>query len=161
MKAFDASSIIYAWDNYPFEQFPPLWDWLADQIDAGEIVVPRVALTEISQISPDCHGWLTGNQLRVIEVSNDIAAEATRIKALVGVVDDNYHAKGADENDILIIATAKDLEIDLVSNEGRQNKVPDEPRKRKIPSVCDIQSVDVNCVDFVEFLKASGQVFRS
>lgn len=160
MKVFDASSIIYAWDNYPFEQFPPLWDWLGEQIDAGEIVVPRVALTEVAQISPDCHDWLTGRQLQVIEVSNDIANEASRIKALIGVVNDNYHAKGVGENDILIIATTMDLEADLVSDEGRQNKVPQEPRKRRIPSVCDIQSVDVNCVNFIDYLKGSGQVFR-
>ena len=53
MKVFDASSIIHAWDDYPFEQFPPLWDWMSEQIDAGEIVIPRVALDEVAQISPD------------------------------------------------------------------------------------------------------------
>jgi len=160
MTVFDASSIIYAWDNYPIGQFPPLWDWLADQVDTGEIVVPRVALTEVAGISPDCHAWLTGNQLQVIEVSNDIANEASRIKTTIGVVNDNYHPKGVGENDILIVATAMELDVDLVSDEGRQNKVPQEPRKRKIPSVCDIQSVGVHCINFVDYLKGSGQVFR-
>ena len=53
MKVFDASSLIHAWDNYPFEQFPPFWDWLTNQIDAQEIVIPREALTEVSQILPE------------------------------------------------------------------------------------------------------------
>lgn len=160
MKAFDTSSIIYAWDNYPFEQFPPLWDWLGEQINSGEIVISCVALAEITQISPDCHEWLKGHALQVIDVSDDIAAEAIRIKTLVGIVDDNYHPKGVGENDILIVATAKQLEIALVSNEGRQIKIPNESRKRKIPSVCDLQAVGVSCVDFVEYLKGSGQIFR-
>ena len=32
MQTFDASSMIYAWDNYPIEQFPPLWDWMGVQV---------------------------------------------------------------------------------------------------------------------------------
>jgi len=32
MSLFDASSIIYAWDNYPPELFPPLWDWLEEEL---------------------------------------------------------------------------------------------------------------------------------
>ncbi len=114
MKVFDASSLIHAWNNYPFEQFPPFWDWLTNQIDAQEIVIPREALTEVSQISPECHGWLTRNKLQIIEVSNDIANEASRIKRLIGVVNDNYHPKGVDENDIIIISTAKILGVGLV-----------------------------------------------
>lgn len=160
MKVFDASSLIHAWDNYPFEQFPPFWDWLTNQVDAEEIVVPRVALTEVSQISPECHRWLTGNQLQIIEVSNETANEANRIKRLIGIVNDNYHPKGVDENDIIIISTAKILDVELVSDEGRQADVPKEQIKRKIPSVCDIETVDVLCMNFVSFFKGSGQVFR-
>lgn len=160
MKVFDASSIIYAWDNYPFAQFPPLWDWMSEQIDAGEIIVPRVALDEVAQISPNCHRWLVSNDLSVIEVSNDIAIEANRIKTAIGVINDDYHPKGVGENDILIIATARIEGIDLVSDEGRQAQVPVEPRKRKIPSVCDMDTIDVTCNNFVEYFKEAGRVFR-
>ena len=160
MKVFDASSLIHAWNNYPFEQFPPFWDWLTNQIDAQEIVIPREALTEVSQISPEYHGWLTGNELQIIEVSNDIANEASRIKRLIGVVNDNYHPKGVDENDIIIISTAKILGVGLVSDESRQADIPKEPRKRKIPSVCGIATIDVRCMNLVSFFKDSGQIFR-
>ena len=85
--------------------------------------------------------------------------EANRIKTIIGVANDNYHPKGVGENDILIIATAKIEEIDLVSDEGRQAQVPLELQKRKIPSVCDIDTVDVTCNNFVEYFKDSGRVF--
>lgn len=46
MLIFDASSIIYAWDNYPKHQFPPLWKWMARQIEQEKIAMPEVAFGE-------------------------------------------------------------------------------------------------------------------
>jgi hypothetical protein len=43
MRVFDASSMIYAWDNYPERQFPGLWDWMAKQVEEENIVLPSVA----------------------------------------------------------------------------------------------------------------------
>jgi len=47
MLAFDASSIIHAWDNYPEKQFPPLWEWISDNIESGEFVMAQVAFEEV------------------------------------------------------------------------------------------------------------------
>ena len=46
MRVFDASSMIYAWDNYPIQQFPPLWRWMAEQIERGFLVMPSIAFDE-------------------------------------------------------------------------------------------------------------------
>ena len=43
MQVFDASSIIYAWDNYPIQQFPGLWEWIATQIEAELVTMSSVA----------------------------------------------------------------------------------------------------------------------
>jgi Domain of unknown function (DUF4411) len=42
MQVFDASSMIYAWDNYPMRQFPGLWEWMATQIEEKKLVMPSV-----------------------------------------------------------------------------------------------------------------------
>ena len=107
MRVFDASSMIHAWDNYPVRQFPPLWEWMASQIEAKELVMSSVAFDEVNHKAPDCGEWLRDNNLERLAISNAILQEAKRIKGLLGIVDDNYHPKGVGENDILIIATAR------------------------------------------------------
>ena len=55
---FDASSIVLAWDDYPIDQFPSLWDWIEERINAKDIVFSAVTLEEVSHVSSDCHDWL-------------------------------------------------------------------------------------------------------
>ncbi len=160
MQVFDASSILSAWDNYPIDQFPPLWDWMAGLVDSEEIQIPRVAFDEINHKSPDCGDWLRAHSVKLIDVDNAIAGQAMSIKGALGIANDEYHAKGVDENDILIISTAKVHRAGLVSDEGRQQRNPTELKKHKIPAVCDLPGVGVDCQNFLEFMKKSGRVFR-
>lgn len=160
MQAFDASSMIYAWDNYPFEQFPPLWDWMGNLIAQGEIVLSNVAFEEVSHKTPDCCEWLEIVGLQRIQVSSGVLQEAMRIKTLIGVVDDGYHAKGVDEKDLLIIATAKVNGLVLISDEEKQPTRPSDSRRYKIPLVCGLNTVNVTCLSYLDFIKASREVFR-
>lgn len=160
MWVFDASSMIYAWDNYPIRQFPGLWDWLAAQIEEKLLVLPNVAFDEVSNKTPDCGEWLKENNIEQLEINNAILHDAMRIKRLLGIVADNYHPKGVGENDILIIATTRDHNAELVSDEDRQPTTPKEPSKRKIPSVCGMKEVNVPCINFIEFIKRSGEIFQ-
>ena len=160
MRVFDASSMIYAWDNYPIGQFPPLWDWMASQIEAKQLVMPSVAFEEVQHKMPDCGEWLKDNNLEQLAISNAILQDAKRIKGLLGIVDDNYHAKGVGENDILIIATARLHGAELVSDEEKQITLPKIPSKRKIPAVCVMAGVAVPCINFIEYIKRSEEVFR-
>ncbi len=138
MRVFDASSLIHAWDNYPLEQFPPLWRWLAEQIEAEDIAVPQVAYEEVAAKTPECGDWLRDAGVRRLPVTAEILQRALQIKGFLAIVDDAYHPKGVGENDILIVATAAVENAELVSNEARQTKVPDIPAKRKnAVSLCD------------------------
>jgi len=145
MHAFDASSLIYAWDNYPLEKFPPLWIWIAEQIQVGEFIVSDVAFQEVKNKSPECAKWVAEQGMQRLTMSNAILQEAMRIKGLLGIVDDSYHPKGVGENDLLIIAASKVNGIPLVSDEGMQLRRPDILAKSKIPTVCAFPEVNVRC----------------
>lgn len=160
MQVFDASSMIYAWDNYPVRQFPPLWKWIGVQIKEKKLVMPTVAFEEVANKMPDCGAWLEENDLTQLEISNAIVRDAMRIKGLLGIVDDNYHPRGVGENDILIIATAGAHKAELVSDEERQPTLPQEPKKRKIPAVCDLKEVAIPCINFIKYIKRSDEIFR-
>ena len=159
MQVFDASSMIYAWDNYPLQQFPGLWKWMATQVEGGHLAMPSVALEEVGHKAPECAEWLRNSKLQKIDVNNAIIQEAMRIKALLGIVGDGYHAKGVDENDLMIIATALVCREELVSDESKQ-KMPDLPPKKKIPAVCVMPEVNVTCISFLEYIKRSEAVFQ-
>lgn len=160
MQVFDASSMIYAWDNYPVSQFPGLWKWMATEIADRRLVMPSVAFKQVEDNAPDCGKWLKDKNLKQLATSNAISQDAMRIKGLLGIVGDNYHPKGVDENDILIIATAHADKAELVSDEERQTNLPQVPSKRKIPAVCDMAGVSVPCINFIEYIKRSEAVFR-
>ena len=160
MKVFDASSMIHAWDNYPIRQFPGLWEWVATQVEERRLLMPSVAFEEVANKTPDCVEWLKGKDLERIEISNAVMQNTMYIKGLLGILGDNYHAKGVGENDLFIIATAKVRSVELVSDEGRQKDLPKELSKYKIPAVCNMTEVSVPCINFIEYLKRSDEVFR-
>lgn len=160
MQVFDASSMIYAWDNYPIRQFPGLWEWMATQIGEQRLVMPAVAFEEVENKITECAKWLKDNEIKRLETTNAILQDARRIKGLIGVVGDNYHTNGVGENDLLIIATARAHKSELISDEKRQAVTPKEPTKRKIPSVCSMPEVSIRCINFLEYLKRSDATFR-
>lgn len=159
MQVFDASSIIYAWDNYPVQQFPGLWAWIGERINDSTLMMPSVALGEVHDNSPDCWQWLRDADLQTHEISNAILQESLRIKDLVGIEGDKYGA-GVGENDILIIATASVLCKELVTDEEWQPNLPLNRLKYKIPAVCSLPDVKVPWIDFLEYIKRSEAIFR-
>ena len=159
LQVFDASSMIYAWDNYPVLQFPGLWEWMATQIEERKLVMPSVAFEEVENKTPDCGKWLKDNDLEQLEISNVVMQDAMRIKLLLGIVGDKYRA-GVGENDLLIIATVREQRAELVSDERRQPDLPKELYNYKIPAVCAMAEVSVPCMNFIDFIKRSAVVFR-
>lgn len=160
MQVFDASSMVYAWDNYPIHQFPGLWEWIAEQMAKKVLVMPVVAFDEVANEEQDCGQWLEEKNIKKLYITNVIAQDSNRIKKLLGIEGDSYHPKGVGENDIFIIATARDHGAELVSDEGKQNQLPAIAAKRKIPAVCAMPEVSVRCINFIEYIKRSDVIFR-
>jgi len=46
-------------------QFPGLWEWIAEQIAKKILVMPDVALEEVSKEAPECSQWLEENNINV------------------------------------------------------------------------------------------------
>lgn len=161
MQAFDASSIVYAWDNYPLGQFPGLWQWLSSEIKAGRFVICEVALKEVEGKFVGLAKWLKAEGIQKVTMTPEAIAVALSIKAELGIDGDAYHGKGVGENDIMIVASACVEGHELISNEERQPNLPENKKKRKIPAVCAMESVAVPCHSFIEVIKSSGQVFSA
>lgn len=159
MLAFDASSVIHAWDNYPETQFPKLWKWMSEQIELGEFQIAEVAYKEVSKKIPECATFLKTSQISRIKIGNKVLQEAIRIKGRLGIKNEDYHPEGVGENDILIVAAAKIRGLELVSEESKQLRNPRENRRLKIPAVCQLPDVNVSCLSFIELIKRSEIVF--
>ena len=158
MQMLDASSIVHAWDNYPEVQFPKMWRWIATEIANANISMVDVALDEVGHVSPECEDWLKNNGIGVIATSDQILKEALRIKNLLGIIGDRYGG-GVDENDLIVISATKISVSRLVSNEAQQPGLPKLMANYKIPAVCSMQSIRVECINFLELLKESKVVF--
>ena len=159
MRVIDASSLLHAWDNYPIENFPTLWDWLATQVSSRDMLLPRVAWEEVGHISQECRQWIDGiDGFSVTEVDNAVVSESLAINSLLGIQSDQY-GSGVDANDVIIIATAKANGCGLISNEARQPSLPSDIKKYKIPAVCFLPAVGVDCKNFAELIRISGRVF--
>lgn len=154
MYSFDASSMIHAWDNYPPSNlhFNSLWDWVAEQIENKEFSISKKALEEVSHKIPECGKWLNELHIEVLALSPSALLTAQRIKTLLGIAEENY-TNGVGENDLFIIAIAKETSTILISEEGRQNKLPQLKSNYKMPAVCAMPEVNVQCISFVELLK--------
>ena len=157
MQVFDASSIIYAWDNYPIDQFPALWEWMAERVQKGLIIMSQVAVEEVGHKSPECEVWLTMAGLHKTPVSQQILLQALHIKQLLGIQD--KYGSGVDENDLFIIATAKVHASELVTDESFQLTPNKLKANWKIPAVCRMSDVSVTCTSFLNYLKKSEAVF--
>jgi predicted nucleic acid-binding protein len=159
LLAFDASSIVHAWDHYPIGQFPKLWIWLGEEFESARFALPQVANDEIKRRDSNCHSWLHAHSVKIIQVTQAIIEDALEIKGMLGITSERDYRGGVDENDLLIIATCMQSGLELISNEGRQNELPRIAANYKIPSVCGMNKIHVPCINFRELLIRSGKVF--
>ncbi|MCH7731806.1 MAG: DUF4411 family protein [Candidatus Marinimicrobia bacterium] len=125
----------------------------------NKIVFSEVAFDEVNQKIPECGKWLKECSVRKIVLDNDIIGVAKNINSILGIENDQYHKKGVDVNDLLIIATSKVLNVPLFTEERVQQKLPDNIKKCKIPAVCRMPEVNVECNNFTSFVKGSDRIF--
>jgi hypothetical protein len=151
--SFDASSLIYFYDNYPMDNphLRQLWEWFKEKVEEGEFVISKRAYDEtVRKVSPEFIEWI--KEIEIINDTIDDLREAQRIKNLLDIDEDEYHVKGVGENDIFIISISKRIDAVLVSNEDQYTR-PIIKKKYKIPNVCRLPEVNVECINFTELLR--------
>ena len=153
MLAFDTSSIVHAWDNYPIQKFPGLWSWLAQQLQAGEIVFPSIVIDEVRFVAPDCLAWMTDVGFQQVPMTDTVLLFALEIKQQLGI-ENPRGTGGVGENDIFIICAAAIHGCDLVSNEAVQRDLPANRQKYKMPAVCALPELKVKCMNFLQYLNS-------
>lgn len=155
MYSFDASSMIHAWDNYPpeNEHFDSLWGWFSHNVQNQIFTISKKGFEEVSHKIPECGIWLKENNVEIHNLTPTSLLSAQRIKGLLGIDEDKY-TKGVGENDLYIIAIAQETGATLVTEEGVQSVLPTLKSNYKIPAVCNMQEVSVNCCNFLSLLKA-------
>jgi len=159
MYAIDSSAIIHGWEQYPIYIFPKIWEFFAHKQTVKEFQYSEIVMNEVYHKSSELYQWLQNNNASKIELSNDIVQFANTLKRSLGIEEDSYHSKGVDENDLLIIATAKINNLALVTNESIQITLPDVMSKYKIPTVCKLNIVEVQTLNFLELLKNYKETF--
>jgi len=153
LYSFDSSTVVHFFDNYPMDNphLKLLWDWFEGKMNSGEFVVSKRAYEEIrNKTSDDFFEWFKDINIIYDRVEDLLVVQM--IKDLLEIEEDNYHSKGVDENDLFIIVISKRINTVLISEEGRQPSLPRVKSKYKIPSVCNLPQVNVECINFTELL---------
>ncbi|WP_419812565.1 DUF4411 family protein [Bacterioplanoides sp.] len=158
MYVIDSSSLVSAWDNYPFEQFPQFWQWFKEQVVSTEIYIPEVVVDEVSYKFPDCGEYVKGFTTP-LAIDAKIISYAMTLKSVIGVNEDHYHPKGVDENDLLIISSAFCTGRILITDEHYQVAPPKEKSKAKIPLVCKMAVEEIRWTNLISYIRESGQIF--
>ena len=157
----DANVFIAAWYQlYPPDLFPDTWKSLV--ANKGQLAIPKTIFNEIEPYAetdstlvphkkkkkyPLKH-WLEKNEFKPQPESNKVDEMALTLEKEYQT---KKIGKGANKNDIRLIAFAKENNYKVVTLEAEQPQHPKEISKYKIPLICTKEKV--TCIDFIELLR--------
>ena len=97
------------------------------------------------------HVWLEENAFTATDIPDDIKIISLDLEKAYEI---NNSPKGVDQNDIALIAYAKNESKTVVTLEAQQPQKPGKKCNYKIPLVCDEQKVE--CISFITMLDRLG-----
>ncbi len=160
----DANIFITAWNSgYPIRVFFSLWEQLAQC--RNDFVLIKPVFDEIDPISSadkklpmakkrekySLRVWMIDNHFDAEPITDEINAVSLELEK---EYETNNDPKGANQNDIILIAYAKVKEKIVVTFEEEQPQKPGKKKNCRIPLICDEQGVD--CINFVAMLDRLG-----
>lgn len=156
----DANTLITAWNSgYTMRVFPSLWKQLAQC--RNDLVLIKPVFDEIDPISSadknlpkakkrekySLRVWMIENYFDAEPITDEINAVSLELEK---EYETNNNPKGANQNDITLIAYAKVKEKTVVTFEEEQPQKPGKKKNYKIPLICNEQGVE--CIKFVTML---------
>lgn len=162
----DANIFTTPWgQSHPPSIFPTLWREICkhkdkfiilkniyDQIDPPNSKIKE--LKDRKQKYP-LRTWLEENKITPVPVSNEIQKLSLYLEKKYKIRA-SYITKGADQNDITLIAYAKKNQKTVVTLENPQPNLPKNLSHYKIPLICDKEDVEwMNYIDLLKKLKIS------
>ena len=160
----DANIFITAWNSgYPIRVFLSLWEQLAHC--RNDLVLIKPVFDEIDPISSadkklpkekkiekyPLRVWMIENHFDAEPITDEINAVSLELEK---EYETNNDPKGANQNDITLIAYAKVKEKIVVTFEEAQPQKPGKKKNYRIPLICDEQGVE--CINFVAMLDRLG-----
>jgi len=165
---FDASTLIDIWEKYPkdLKIFDSVWELISELINDHMICVTYTNFEEVKHKSDDAYYFYKSLNVETIVPNQEILQRALTIQKTLGLSDADIKNKlrdGVDEGDIICIATAQHNNLILVTEEKKQptykgNAGPSFA-KYKIPKVCELISVDVECIRFLDYLQLLKETY--
>ena len=161
----DANVFITAWnDDYPQDVFPKVYTEIKQAVN--DIIIIKPIFDEIDPISPShkkkseselrelypLRMWLIKDaQIEPTPIGDDVKDRALQLEAKY---ETKETGRGANKNDIKLIAYALINKYTVVTLEGMQKDPPKKKCNYKIPLICQkCQDEVVDCIDFVELLR--------
>ena len=144
---------------YPFETFPGVWDWLAEAIAMGTVVLLPQVLNELSPRSQRFEDWLRGHGTASLPSAEmDYAAAAREVdRALqdLGATTGSV-ARFKAGADYALVAWAlagnhRVVTFELPEDAGKSS------RRAKIPDVC--RALDIPCASPIRMFADHGARF--
>ncbi len=146
---FDTSALIEPWVRlYPPDIFGPVWDKLADLVDAGIIAAPTDVLLELEKQKDDLHDWAKSVPRLFVEPDRPVMeAFADIVNTFPNFMKVNSTKSGADP---FVVAMAEVHGLPVVTYEtmAKQEAAP------KIPNVCAARGIQV--AQLVDVLRSEG-----
>lgn len=160
-RVYDSSSLIDIWEYYlpSTGLFPEFWKWLLDSLRSGEAVVPVAAFEELEAGAEDFAKFLLAKGVEPVKEDSRVKDASKAIQNALGTGPKGFPHPGVGEADIIIMATAKALQAALVSEE-LQDTPPKRIARYKMPSVCGMEEVGVECTNIKGFLAAYAAILR-
>lgn len=150
----DTGALIHAHRDYPGHAFPGLWTAIDDLIAQHRLLASIMVLEELEHHEGDrVHAWARERREMFVDLDEPIQIELGEILASFPKL--AKPRRGYRRADAFVIATAKALRAEVITDEDHDDRNENRP---KIPLICNRRGIA--CHRFPSIIEAERWVFQ-